>query len=146
MNVSNNLGAGIAPWNISRYRICCINPLKIWDKYTKTESEVVFIHYSGVDFINERMIKTHVKDKNWVIDECLVNYTYHNYFYKLIYIRSILKSKYNIELPYYNATSQGIERNSMRGRIKNKSWIDILGILHHRLIKCIKRRKSLYNI
>lgn len=83
----NNIGVGVAPWNINRFQLVKEdNKIRIKDKQsTKKESYLVFYHYQGLKFI----------EYDNYIESIASNINIPNYILKLIYTPYISKI-YNI--------------------------------------------------
>lgn len=93
---THNLGAGIAPWNFSQYKLKLIN-----DKgciivcKDKIDYPTVFYHYENLCYIDMGMVKMNVFN-SWCIDKKLVKAYYIPYLHELHGIKLRLKEKYEV--------------------------------------------------
>lgn len=94
---TENLGAGVAPWNISQYRMCNNeNGIKLYHKQTQKISILVFYHYERITYLDESTVNTNAYHY-WGVDDNLINITYRPYLYKLKEKKRELKEQYGVD-------------------------------------------------
>lgn len=93
VNVSANLGAGVAPWNIERFRN---RQGRLRDKYEKKDYELIFYHYQNV--INHERYKVTIEPLFHcvLIDKKLVLNLYLPYLKELELVKRELESQYGV--------------------------------------------------
>lgn len=90
--VYSQLGAGIAPWNIYRYkRIKGISEQSyVYDKVTKEKIKVYFMHFHNLK-IGEKHIDINVFTRFGIHDKVLIKHLYYDYLDVIFNIRRHLK-------------------------------------------------------
>lgn len=93
---TQNLGAGIAPWNINQYRSNG-NNLKDGIIYKKTGEIVkpVFFHYESIIYLDDKTINANAY-RYWGVDNKLFDLFYRDYIYHIHKTKLYLKSTYNL--------------------------------------------------
>lgn len=93
---TENLGAGIAPWNIAQYRMIAD------DEYGPTlitcrgkEFVPVFYHFQDMCYIDERSVRTNTQGY-WGVDRKLVKALYIPYIKHIAKNKQMLKDKYGV--------------------------------------------------
>lgn len=95
INVTQNQGAGVAPWNINKFRYT-----KKQDKYVITDREtmkeyrLVFYHFQNVVYIDDDHISCCLVDRE-IMPE--VKQIYEDYLRSIICTKKMLKEKYGVE-------------------------------------------------
>ena len=94
VHVCENLGAGVAPWNIMLYRMDSQNKQM---KYLPKESNIgiVFIHYQNLSYITRKSISIGIP-RTKRIDGVFVNKYYPTYLRNLDKKKDLLSSEYGI--------------------------------------------------
>ena len=89
---TENLGAGIAPWNVMQYKrkngkLYC-NDLPI---------ELIFYHFENIQYLSRNKVKTNIQN---IIrtDFKLIKDLYIDYLQKIDSIKTLLKAKYGIDI------------------------------------------------
>lgn len=92
VHVMENEGGGLAPWNISQYKMLTNeNGLQIINKRTKKKVKAIFYHYHGFEILSNDLINMSVyRWKGRGNDEKLLKVIYGNYFRELQDIRNEL--------------------------------------------------------
>lgn len=94
--VSQDLGMGVAPWNLHLYSYIEKKDGKIWLKYHDLRFPLVFYHFEGMKYLSDGRIFLHL----WGYDNRGINkkvkIIYGEYFNKLRTIRKYLKNAYGI--------------------------------------------------
>lgn len=97
VNVSGNPGAGVAPWNINRYKLHAKKGDEIWVICDKGSEpiRIIFFHYHGLQYITDRKINIDVHRRYWKIDMELAYQLYGNYLKELNAKKEWLNHEYN---------------------------------------------------
>lgn len=95
VHVMKNQGGGLAPWNISQYRIDeGKDELTIVNKITGYKEKVVFYHFQGFEILTDDLINMSVyRWKGYGKDKKLLKAIYGRYFYELVEVRDELKDE-----------------------------------------------------
>lgn len=136
-----NLGAGVAPWNITDYRLEAFKDDIIRMKYRKNiECELIFYHFQGLRMINNR--ESHIAVYNEVgrMDYKLIEYIYMKYVEELYHIRQYLKEKYNFVFP------ESEIRPGERGKRKFTSLKDEVAYIYQCLTILFRGKKNYIKI
>ena len=93
-----NVGAGVAPWNICDYR-----PEMLGEKIQliyrhKEKCDLIFYHFQSLMVLDGRKIFIGVYNELGIKSKKLINYLYQDYALKLMDERKLLK-KYGVEIP-----------------------------------------------
>lgn len=104
IHVLTNQGGGIAPWNLSRYRLVGLNAEDILfeDSMTKTIYTVYFYHFHDLCFESESRVNIHLFERPGRVDSELMKYIYMPYISELKRIREMLFVNYQLKLPLKN--------------------------------------------
>lgn len=95
VNISANIGAGVAPWNINRYVMKNQSDLVIKDIYDGTEGKIVFYHFQDLVFPKEGIARVIPFLEYWNIDKKMVKFLYEDYLHDLYLRNQYLLNKYN---------------------------------------------------
>lgn len=98
IHVCEHVGAGVAPWNIMRYKGIEETNYMTTFKDTGIKSNIVFYHYQALSYIGNNWIETGVSNGKRNIDYDLVDAIYGLYLSKIEEKRTMLCDKYNINL------------------------------------------------
>ena len=90
-----NKGAGVAPWNITQYKLIDRDQNQIILKYKKSEiCKLVFFHFQGLNFIDGKIINLNIYNEMGPIDDELVNLLYDEYIREILDARVFLQKQY----------------------------------------------------
>lgn len=119
VNVSNNGGAGMAPWNATRYIMSPQNSNYVIDRYTRIEYKMVFYHFQNLTFPRDDIAFVEPLLEYWKLDKKLINAIYTQYLNELYDIRLYLKEKYNFQ-PIIRTyiTNENVTKRSILTKIK----------------------------
>lgn len=95
VNISKNVGAGIAPWNINRYKLIDQNRRIVKDIYDNLEGTIIFYHFQDLVFPKENVARVIPYLEYWKIDKKLVKIIYEDYLRDLYKKNQYLVEKYN---------------------------------------------------
>jgi len=95
VNISKNAGAGIAPWNIARFRHLKKDSTRVFDRYEKKTFMPVFYHFQHVVYIDRYRVKISPYIDYWCIDKKLLKRFYLPYLLEIEKVKQYLEQKYN---------------------------------------------------
>lgn len=87
----NNKGAGIAPWNISRF---VLDKEVIKDKDTKENIAIVFYHFHHLHFLSEHKADIEINVRPGKVDKRLVKMIYLPYIQEYTKVNEMLNTNY----------------------------------------------------
>ena len=111
---SQNLGLGVAPWNIAQYKhISQDNESIIFHKKSKQNIQIIFYHFEFITYLNYNTANIGGVYNAWNTDKKLVNSLYIPYLKKVNAIKNELKRKYGLDIlikshPAYNLKKKKI--------------------------------------
>ena len=121
VNVLQNMGAGVAPWNLDRYTFLKEDESGIWlkDDKKKTPIRLVFFHFHGMNYIDRNRVDIKVHKRFWRVDMALTRRLYEPYLKMLDDKKEWIENKFGF-LPLVQGNALGIvNRKSLRERVKN---------------------------
>lgn len=149
VHVVEDLGAGVAPWNITNYELISSDELSYKLKY-KTNNKIcdlVFYHFHNLQFVTNDTVDIEVYNRALHTSERLVEAIYLPYINKLLKMRRYLKLRY--DLCFYIKKHKS---TSIVSLLKNKSSIfskfygySLVGIFEY-LIYQKNRKKDIIEI
>lgn len=95
---TENLGAGIAPWNIAQYQL--VSEDEYGPVIVKCKGNVYktfFYHFQNFSYISDNVANSHTGEY-WGVDFGLVKSTYTHYMTHISKNKEILRSRYNVEV------------------------------------------------
>lgn len=92
VNVSNNQGAGVAPWNITSYKLMN-NAIYLRNRNKKCE--LIFYHFENIVYINRKEVLIEPPIQYWKMDFSLIEKLYIPYLLNLENKKTILEVNYN---------------------------------------------------
>lgn len=100
--VYQHLGAGVAPWNVSQYKIIKKEGAEknsVWLKHKRVGQEtlLVFYHFHQISYLNEKQADMGVNLRPGRTDGIWTT-VYRDYLKRLDEIRQMLRKKYSIDL------------------------------------------------
>lgn len=95
--VNNDMGIGIAPWNIGQYKKEKYKLFEEEIRYKHTTVTPIFFHFHQLEYIDNNTINIHVHTRKYGISKQLVKEVYLPYLKKISEIRKMLKEQYSIE-------------------------------------------------
>lgn len=103
INVLQNHGGGMAPWNIGRYE--CFKgkddrKIEFAEGETGEQYQLVFYHFHDLHFLSDSKIDINIFLRHKKIDKRLVDRIYIPYLNEIATIRNILKKEYCCEYQY----------------------------------------------
>lgn len=92
---TQNLGAGVAPWNIRQYKlISSANDRNIVVRCGRKNYRLVFYHFENIQYIEQKIVNIHVY-KGWSIDKNLVDLLYLDYVQTTDRYKCVIRDKYS---------------------------------------------------
>lgn len=82
VHVCDNLGAGVAPWNLMSYSMGADN-IHVLAKDEKKEILMVFYHFQGLTYISDRYVMSGIEKNRSDIDYILLKLLYRDYLQKI---------------------------------------------------------------
>lgn len=99
INVVENVGAGVAPWNIANYIIKFDENSALYSAehlVSGKKNELVFYHFHDVTFVDEKIVDIGVYNQAAHTEEEMVKLIYYPYIKQILSKRKMLAEKYNI--------------------------------------------------
>ena len=123
VSVLENLGGGVAPWNIRQYKMCDKDNLILEEKKTVKKFELVFYHFQHITYITPHKININVYNAYQSgVDSRIIKAVYIPYLKELDHAKNILNEKYGIYPILY-------EHPALEGTIKKRTFLDRLKAL-----------------
>lgn len=114
-----NLGAGVAPWNISQYRLVYYDEENIFMKCKGNKYKLLFYHFEGITYPSPKIANIKVFHQ-WGVQDSLVFLLYDQYLSEIDFYKRMLKSKYGIDnIIKHHPGIAKVEKNSFGVRIKH---------------------------
>ncbi|WP_051233590.1 hypothetical protein [Butyrivibrio sp. NC3005] len=146
VHVLEHPGAGLALWNLDRYKLISKNDDDIQIKMDdKVSTNVVFYHYHNICYLNEKTVDIGVAASHWRVDHKLVKALYNEYLLKLNHEKEFVLKEYGFYpmIIKHPALSEEIEpvNLSLKDKIYNYS-VD----LDRRIKKYLNGKKDIIHI
>lgn len=102
--VTQEKGAGVAPWNFNRYKYSRSIDDKIMLFFDKEKEEIplIFYHYHHISYLSEEEVNINVRIRYWKIDECLMKKLYIAYLEEIEKQKDFIASEYGFR-PMFKA-------------------------------------------
>ena len=98
------VGAGVAPWNFSDYKLLEKNEEGIRLLYRKKqECDLIFFHYQNLKFIDDDRVDIGIYNEVGKFDDKLLDLLYNEYAVKLAEYRRLLKDKFHFQFTPYES-------------------------------------------
>lgn len=119
---TNNLGAGVAPWNIAQYSLFYNDNNSVKLICNGIICELMFYHFQGIKYIEEKTINISVYGRRG-IDDKLVQLLYNNYLLTIDANKRFLQDKYGLNvLITHHPGIKRIQTKSLWKRFSQKSY------------------------
>ncbi len=151
VNSSKNIGAGVASWNVSQYKLVEKNDsLEIKDRKKGSSMRMVFYHFENINYLSRQVIQVHCKDQAFFYDRELIDTLYGNYLVDIDNVKTYLEKKY-AHSPIYSheGVIKNIKNEPLSKRIKyvaGSSFFELLVHIYVIVLKKIRRKKTFYNL
>lgn len=96
VHVISHQGAGVAPWNVFRFRKTGQEGW-LMDRKTKERFEMIFYHFHHLEYIDETTVNLNVFKKELGAEQALVYEIYRCYLKKLEAVKEMLSKTYGIK-------------------------------------------------
>ena len=146
---TQNMGAGIAPWNIRQYKLKSITDRRVFLRFSSQIVELVFYHFENISFLSSDLVNIHVFN-SWGIDSSLVKYLYNDYLTQIKSTQEYLAKEFDIEFGVFSHP-EIISDFNYSARLKNmiyrlKQKGGLLYILFNRIPSLLQKKKNLFNL
>lgn len=115
---TQNLGAGVAPWNIKQYKMLSRNNNHYSLSFKNGECQLIFYHFENITYRNKNIANINVYEA-WGIDHYFVRCLYFDYLKRIDNIKDMLKEKYNMEILIKRHPVRNNEGISFKKRVIN---------------------------
>lgn len=95
-----NLGAGVAKWNLSQYKLLSSNGEEIVLKCNDGVYRLLFYHYQGISFLSEDLVRINVFTGYGNYSKKIIQTIYKPYLKQIGIARKMLQEKYGIVAIY----------------------------------------------
>ncbi len=136
VNVSQNDGAGLAPWNVESYKVCPQEKRMIKRKKDSKLFKLIFFHFQGLEYNSRYEVNVHIRNKFTHVDQKLIDELYIPYLLRLEKMKSRLESEYEV-VPLYSHSIGLFGNENKRMGIKERV---------SRLIERKNTKKDTYDI
>lgn len=96
VHILNNEGAGVAPWNINKYRLVASKDRRITVRSSQSDFDIVFYHFQDICYVQKNAARINVFTRYWRVDSQLVKLLYTNYLESIDTEKIMLKDKYDV--------------------------------------------------
>lgn len=131
-----NKGAGVAPWNIDRFRLISVKDGHIYVSAERTKAKLYFYHFHDMEYVDKQTVNIKVHVRHWHVDERLVRIQYMRYLKEIDVVKNELENNYGIKTlidvhpkDKYKKNRKNHERRSltdfivwMEQAVKHKLW------------------------
>lgn len=120
VNILQDIGAGLAPWNINRYKLLKEVNGEIWTLYDNGNNpvRVVFYHFHDLKYVSRNKVNIGVHKRYWKLNMELTYKLYGDYLKKIKGKKEWLEKEYGL-YPFIQGNAVGKEENlGLWGRIK----------------------------
>ena len=93
---TKNMGAGVAPWNISQYRLVSKSSDTFYLSHYGQECQLVFYHFENIHYPEEHVANINL-EVYWGIDKSLIDCLYVPYLKKIAAKKGYLNKRYGID-------------------------------------------------
>lgn len=130
VSILKNLGGGVAPWNVSQYRLKDKNNSKIilTEKKSGFDFELVFYHFHNISYYDRETVDINVYKSYWNVDDKLIKTIYYPYLKEINEMKNLLNDKYGIYPLITKHPAIKVENNQIHKRIRLTRG-SLLGIL-----------------
>lgn len=104
VNISDNDGGGLAPWNIEKYKLIKNKENYILRKSDKKEFKLIFYHFQGLEYLDRYTVNIHIRKKITFVDKRLIFKLYNSYLKRIEMMKRKLEKEYEIVPLYSHST------------------------------------------
>jgi len=155
VNVLKNPGAGVAPWNINRYKLQNKDGNSFFLKTDNGDTcSLYFYHFENLKYISCKEVDINVFIRYFNIDKELVEILYLDYLSRLDNIKSMLKKDYGIEsMIKVHPLFEAREKLTIVGMLKKISkiftiekWLYTIVFIQEKIKYKINHKKDIFTI
>lgn len=95
VKISENGGAGMAPWNLTRYKLNSKDNT-VFDRYNKESYNMVFYHFQNITYLDRLTVRVLPKIQYWYIDNKLMDLLYIDYLIRIEKTKEMLDKRFGI--------------------------------------------------
>jgi len=148
VNVSRNIGAGVAPWNISRFKVTDKREKIIYDRYSRTCGPLVFYHFQGIVYKSRYEVQIAPLLEYWIIDLSFLKELYTEYLTKVEEEIRFLEEKFNYSCLIKLHPSQKEENKNKSVKMiiseyRSAPIKEVIKRTGYRLIRTLRSKKSI---
>lgn len=140
---TQNLGAGVAPWNISQYRLVKKSSSSVQLKCRGNNYDLLFYHFENLQYLSLKQVNINVY-ATWGIQDKLVDLLYDKYLYSIDQMKSFMRENYDIDVVI--KSHPGVTKSAKRKRSYKITWKKIKNIALLSIPYRLNRRKNIKNI
>lgn len=99
IHIVENIGAGMAPWNLNRFQLEEIEdnvPVISETGKKNSQEKAVFYHFHNLKYIDRTQVNIGVYHRYWKVDEALVEAVYRPYLAVLEVQKKMLETRYGL--------------------------------------------------
>lgn len=149
VNCCDNLGAGVAPWNINRYKMISQNNITLYDRFSKETNNMIFYHFQDLVFPENGKARVIPYLSYWIIDKKLIDYIYTDYLSDLYKKNRYIYDKYGVECYIYKYITESAKSKrtiiEKIGRWIKKPICLKLHLISNRLLSIFRDSKALFD-
>ena len=146
VSILENKGGGVAPWNVGQYRLVTCDGDKItFSDKKKNTFNLIFYHFHNLSYLDDRLVDISVYQRNWGVDDKLIDAIYLPYLQKLDKTKRWLNDKYGLNI-FIKKHPAFIARDNNKTASKNKEhhlFLSIYLIINSKLKKMFVEKKNL---
>lgn len=140
---TQNLGAGVAPWNIAQYKLIDNSSSSIKLKCRGNNYDLLFYHFENLQYLSLKQVNINVY-ATWGIQDKLVDLLYDKYLYSIDQMKSFMRENYDIDVVI--KSHPGVTKSAKRKRSYKITWKKIKNIALLSIPYRLNRRKNIKNI
>lgn len=145
VNVSKNRGAGVAPWNVYRYKHVKGKKDYVYDRYDHKEYKLIFYHFAQIYYKDRENVYIMPPKFHWSADSVLIKMLYLEYLKKADNMKTIAEKLCGFSpLIIKDKSIDGDKKRKVTVPVSKWTLPLIWGGINHRLLAAI--RKSVCNL
>lgn len=146
VSILKNQGGGVAPWNVAQYRLiaCEDDHITMTDKQ-KNQFDLVFYHFHNITYINDKLVDISVYQRNWGVDDKLIDAIYIPYLKKLDKTKDWLYKQYGLNI-FIKKHPAFVTKDNMKAKERNEErhlFLSIYLVINSKLKKLLVEKKNL---
>lgn len=142
VHVLQHQGAGVAPWNLFRFKQ--LQNGLLLDKKTKQKIDLIFYHFHHLEFVDENIVNVNVCKKEFGCDITLMNNIYIPYLKKLQETKKVLKHEF--EIAPMIKKHPGVADNDVRKKVQKMSVLEFIWKARYKMVYMAGRKKDIIDL